>query len=203
MRKTIVMCGLFVAGVGFVGSAIGQVGAPPGGGGFDRGAGRQDPLQLLNNPSVRKELELSDDQAKAVPEAVMKALGGVLSDKQLKRFKQIELQQRGLSAFADPAVQDKLNLSGSQKDTVKTILEDAAKEMRDLRGGGFDRTAFEKIAGIRKETLEKVTGVLSAEQKSTWREMTGDAFKMERPAFNFGGTDGKKRFEFKKKSTNE
>ncbi|MEI7686392.1 MAG: hypothetical protein WCL32_15340 [Planctomycetota bacterium] len=185
MRKMTITFGLFVAALGLVGVASGQIRV---GGG--QGAGR-DPIQLLSNASVKKELELTDEQEKALPEAMLKALSGVLSDKQYKRFKQIELQQRGSGAFVDPKVQEALKLNDAQKDSIKTIIEDSRKEMRDLlQGGGFGKGAGEKIEGARKEAMEKVTGVLSSDQKKSWREMTGDSFKVEMPAF---GGFGKKK----------
>src|SRR5689334_19038493 len=83
-----------------VGPALAQgekKGGPPGGfpfGGGMGGRGAQDPAALLNNPSVQKELKLSEDQQKKVPEAVMKALKEVLEPDQVKRLKQIQLQLR-------------------------------------------------------------------------------------------------------------
>lgn len=194
MRKMTITLGLFVGALGLAGIASGQIGVGQG--------VRNDPLQLLNNASVKKELELTDEQAAALPDAVLKALSGVLSEKQLKRFKQIELQQRREGAFLDAKVQESLKLNDTQKNDIKTIVEDSRKEMRELfTGGGFGKGSNEKLDNLRKETLEKINGVLSSDQKKTWREMSGDAFKMERPTFgNFGGGDGKKKFEFKKKT---
>lgn len=200
MRKMTVTVGLFIGALSVASVASGQIGV----GGFGGGAGRTDPLQLLNNPSVKKELEVTEEQSQAVPEAVMKALSGVLSDKQLTRFKQIELQQRGTGAFTDAKVQESLKLTENQKNDIKTIVEDSRKEMRELFGaGGFGKGGTEKLDNLRKETMEKITGVLTSDQKKSWRAMTGDSFKMERPTFGGAGggnTDGKKRFEFKKKT---
>jgi len=185
MRKMTIAFGLFVGALGLAGVASGQIRL---GGG--QGAGR-DPVQLLSNASVKKELELTDEQAQALPEAVLKALSGVLSEKQFKRFKQIELQQRGTGAFVDTKVQEALKLNDAQKDSIKTIVEESRKEMFEfLQGGGFGKGAGEKIEGAKKEAMEKVAGVLSSDQKKSWREMTGDSFKVEMPAF---GGFGKKK----------
>ncbi len=196
MRKMNVILGMFVLALSLAGIASGQVGFGGGGGGLAGGIGRQDPVQLLNNASVKKELELTDEQTQAIPEAVMKALGGVLNEKQLKRFKQIELQQRGTAAFSDAKIQENLKFSDTQKDSIKTILEDSRKEMKEALGGGggaFAKGGNEKLENLRKETLEKITGTLSADQKKSWREMTGDTFKLERPAFGGAGGGGKNK----------
>ena len=65
--------------------------------------------------------------------------------------------------------------------------------MRDLfpprgrRGGGGgappDPSAFQermkKMAAMRKETLDKVQAVLTADQKKSWKDMTGDPFEVQ------------------------
>ena len=188
MRKMNVILGMFMLALSAAGIASGQVGGFGGGGGLAGGMGRMDPVSLLNNASVKKELELTDEQLQAIPEAVMKALSGVLNEKQNKRFKQIELQQRGTAAFSDAKIQESLKMTEEQKSNVKTILEDSRKEMMEaLGGGGFAKGGAEKMENLRKETLEKLTGTLTAEQKKSWREMTGDTFKIERTGIGAGG----------------
>ena len=44
---------------------------------------------------------------------------------------------------------------------------------------------MQKIAALRKESVQKVVDVLSADQKKTWKEMTGEPFEVKfetRPA---------------------
>src|SRR5262249_20714624 len=110
----------------------GQGGAPPGapGGGF--GGGR---LFLLSQKSVQEELKLTDDQVKKVSELEQKqrdafqgarnlsreeaqkkfqelasdtnkAIADSLKEDQVKRLKQISLQQQGTRALSDPEVAD-------------------------------------------------------------------------------------------------
>lgn len=195
MRKMSAILALFISGLGLAGVASGQIG---GGGGFGGGGNRNDPLTLLNNPSVKKELDITDEQGKAIPDAVMKALSGVLNEKQYARFKQIELQQRGTAAFSDEKVQSALKMTSAQKDNIKTILEDSRKEMREaFQGGG--KGSFEKLDNLRKETTEKVQGVLTSDQKKAWRDMTGETFKIERQGFGGGGFGRKGGDNTKKK----
>src|SRR4051812_15360495 len=135
MRKMTWILGLFVGGLCLAELASGQQG---GFGGFGGGFGKApDPVTLINNASVKKELDITDEQSAAVPAAVMKALGGVLNEKQFKRFKQIHVQQQGAQAFADKSVQGELKLTAAQKENVKTILDDNRKELLELipKGG--------------------------------------------------------------------
>ena len=67
-----------------------------------------------------------------MPDAVLKAIGGVLSEKQFKRFKQIELQQRGSNAFSDAKVQEALKLTAEQKDKLSKLQKDMESKLMEL-----------------------------------------------------------------------
>ncbi len=184
-------------------------GAGGGGGGF--GAFAPAPgsasLTLLNNKDVKKELELSDEQLEKLPAEVLVAISKVLSEKQYKRFKQIELQQRGNRAFADSTVQTALKVNDEQKKNIGSILEDAGKDIAEANkggfggfgkggGGGFGK-GNEKVDKINAESRDKILMVLTKDQRKVWREMIGDEFKMTAPTFGggfggFGKKDAKK-----------
>jgi hypothetical protein len=125
----------------------------------------------------------------AVSEETMTALADVLKPEQIKRFKQIELQRRGGEAFTEPEVQKALKLTGEQKERIKTIAADAAQERRELfqgaanQGqGGANRggeEAQKKMATLRKATVEKVSAVLTVDQKQTWKGMIGQPFEVQ------------------------
>src|SRR5262249_6799619 len=107
--------------------------------------------------------EKMQEVTKKVSEDAQKHLTGILKPEQEKRFKQIELQLRGIEAFMDPEVQTALKLADDQKEKIKTIGDDARKEMRTMfQGGGFgDPETRKKIAAFRKETLAKAEAVLT------------------------------------------
>jgi hypothetical protein len=175
---------LIVVAAGFAILEMAQSRAQVPGGGAPFGAkNQQNPLALLQMKAVKDEIKLTPDQAKKVDEAVWKSLGTVLDAEQLKRLKQIDLQQKDFRAFADPAIQDALKMTAEQKTNVQTIMDDADKEIMDLakdtggvgkgKGGGFD---FTKIQTIQKETKDRVFQVLDKTQKRTWNEMIGEKF---------------------------
>ncbi|HEV3235477.1 MAG TPA: hypothetical protein VGZ25_00715 [Gemmataceae bacterium] len=117
--------------------------------------------------------------SRTVSEEILKAADTILKPDQIKRLKQIELQQLGTQAFTRPEVQTALSLKDDQKEKVKAIADAAATEMRELRQGGNQQQGNrEKIAAIRKETQEKIQAVLTDDQKKTWKDMTGDPFQM-------------------------
>jgi hypothetical protein len=157
-----------------------------GGGMFGGGVGKNDPVALLNRDDVKKELDLSEEQTEKLPGAVMKAVAEVLNDKQMKRFRQIELQVRGTQAFVkDETLKKQLKLTDSQTKNIEEILADSQKEVAELfkeaKGAGGFKGLGEKMQGINKEAKEKVMGVLTAEQKKQYKELVGEEFKFEQP----------------------
>ena len=142
---------------------------------------------------------------RAVNEETLKAVGEVLKPEQLTRLKQIELQRAGFMAYTRPEVQTALKLNDEQKEKVKTVTDEANKQMRELFGmapgaggtrpprgqGGAGRGQgrrggpnAEKMTALRKETTEKIVAVLTDDQKKTWKELTGEPFELPaaRPA---------------------
>ncbi|MCI0639332.1 MAG: hypothetical protein L0Y72_29230 [Gemmataceae bacterium] len=196
----VVFTGLLLL-VGWAGGQQFQFGGK--GGGFGGGGAQADPVTLIRNAAVIKELDITEEQTQKIPAALTKALSGVLNDKQMKRLNQIVLQQKGMNAFLDAGVQTTLKISDDQKTNIKSILEDSAKEIaeaaKDAAAGGDFKGLQEKMAALRKEATDKVTNVLSETQRTTWKEMVGAEFKM--PAF--GGFGGGGKGKFKKKDFNQ
>lgn len=129
----------------------------------------------------------SEELNKTVSAETLKAVSGILSADQTKRLKQIELQQTGVRAFSRPDVQQALKLTDEQKDALKTIAEDTAKQQRELfqgargqGGAGRGQGNTEKMTALRKESMERVQKMLSADQKKAWKDLTGDAFEIQR-----------------------
>jgi Spy/CpxP family protein refolding chaperone len=118
-----------------------------------------------------------------------------LKPDQAKRLKQIQLQDEGARAFTDADVQKELKLTDKQKDEVKEIEEGLGRDMGEiLRGGREARGNPEKMAenrkkveALRKEAMDKVSGLLTDGQKKAWKEMTGEKFEVKREAFGGGG----------------
>ena len=184
-----------------------------GGRGGGRGRG-PNPLMLLTQKSVQQDLKLSSDQVQKIDDLGAKqresfqglrdlsrderrqkmqeltkqneqAVAGILNPDQTKRLHQIMLQLRGAGAFTDSKVADALNLTDDQKQKIQTIEEDARNSMREARQSGNR----EKAQEIRKDSLAKVMNVLTDEQKTKWKDMTGEPFKGE---IQFGPPGGRR-----------
>jgi len=118
---------------------------------------------------------------KTIGDESQKAIAGVLNAKQMKRFKQLQWQVGGARALNDPEVQKALKLSDDQKKKLNTVFADSDKKMRELFQGGNVEGAREKFQELRKQAQEKATGVLTADQKKSWKELKGEPFEFQRP----------------------
>jgi Spy/CpxP family protein refolding chaperone len=146
-------------------------------------AKHKDEFKALSKLERQEQREKGAELMKTVSKETDKALAGVLKADQQKRLHQILLQAEGARAFQDPKVQQKLKLTDEQKESIKTIEDDARKEMQEIfqnaRGNNDREAAGKKMAALRKETMEKVSGVLTDEQKTEWKQMTGKAFEIK------------------------
>jgi hypothetical protein len=127
----------------------------------------------------------NSEQAQAAEKFVKESL---TADQQ-KRFKQIRVQTMGVQAFADEDVQTALKFTDEQKTKIKTLVEDFSKDMRELTpqrgqgGGGGGNTNFQEIAEKRatltKTYTEKAQALLTADQKTAWKDYIGAEFKLQ------------------------
>jgi hypothetical protein len=117
----------------------------------------------------------------ALNEEAKGSVKDILKTDQLVRLDQIILQQRGLQAFADAKVQEKVSLSDDQKTKIKEIAGDIQTRQRELRQEfANDRQgAMQKMMALRKEGMDKALGVLTDSQKKSWKELTGEPFEVK------------------------
>jgi Spy/CpxP family protein refolding chaperone len=104
-----------------------------------------------------------------------KRVNGILNADQQKRFRQIGLQQAGPMALTRSDVADELKLTDDQKKKVQEIVNAQNEQMRSIfQDAGGDRDAARtKMEALRKDTNDKITALLSEEQKTKWKEMQG------------------------------
>jgi hypothetical protein len=135
---------------------------------------RQDAMKKINEETERVVKELKPEQT--------------------ARLKQIQLQQVGVVIFtnedmaknlglADEA--KKITLSDDQKEKLKEVTDQAAKDGMELfKSGGFGPDTMKKVQALRKEASEKSLNLLTSEQKKTWTELTGKPLEIR---FEFPG----------------
>jgi len=160
----------------------------------DKHKDEQEALQKIED--VQERFQKFGELRKTMSNDFLKDVADVLKPDQVKRLKQIDLQTRRSFAFQDPDVQKELNLTDDQKDKIKTIGEDARKEMREIGQGGQgnQEETRKKFAALQKDVDEKIQAVLTPEQKKSWKEMTGEPFEIKFEPGQFGkGKGGKKK----------
>jgi hypothetical protein len=137
--------------------------------------------QSLQGVDRQERREKMQELMKPINDETNKALSTLLKPEQLKRYKQITLQQRGVQAFASPELQSELKLTDDQKEKIRAIQEENRTQAQEIRQNaqGDREAAREKSIALRKETLEKVLGVLNDDQKKAWKEQTGEPFEVK------------------------
>jgi len=134
-----------------------------------------------------KMTELMAKIGKERTEVMDKLLPTVLKPEQIKRGKQIELQQGGVRALMKEDIQKQLKLSDKQTGELKEISEEIGKDLTALQGqireAIRDREKMQelqkKMTSLRKEGMDKATAVLNDEQKKTWKDMVGQPFEIK------------------------
>jgi hypothetical protein len=135
---------------------------------------------------------------KATNEKAMKELGPVLKEEQLKRLKQIEVQQMRMGAFTDAETGKALAITDAQKEKIKVIADETSKDTREIQTAIFSKEMDAKDGGkkmeaIRKDGMDKVLAILTDDQKAKYKALVGEPFEY-RPEFGggFGGGKGKR-----------
>jgi Spy/CpxP family protein refolding chaperone len=120
-----------------------------------------------------------------------KGLADVLKPEQMKRYRQLQLQQLGLIAFTEPDVQSKLKLTDDQVGQIRKINADSQGQRLELPQGGGNREEMrKKAATLGKESMDKALAVLSADQKQAWKDLTGEPLEVQFQGFPvFRGPD--------------
>jgi hypothetical protein len=137
--------------------------------------------QVADEGQLKKQVEL----ARKVTDETVEGMGDSLKPEQVKRFKQIAVQQTvrlaGAGVFLDPEVDKDLKLTDKQKEDLKKTVEDQQKKhlsaLKDAGGNPLD--VFKKLGTINKDSVEDVVKTLTDDQKKTWKELTGEPFEFK------------------------
>ena len=130
--------------------------------------------------------DIKEDQektAKATEEFYKKAdaeLGRILKPEQARRLKQIQLQLQGLSAFFDTNIVEALKLTEKQQRELRKLREALSRDASEIRtksmkdGPVKAPPPFMEMAAMDSKATAKAVELLNDQQKSTWKELTGE-----------------------------
>lgn len=138
----------------------------------------QDDLAKLKNAKPEERGEKFRELNKKMSAEGQKSLGTILKPEQLKRLREIHLQQVGLS---DAGAQEALKLTDEQKKKLLALAEETDKERREIvkNAQGNFREAMGKIDKLRKEAQGKQEKVLTEDQTKQWKTMLGKPFELK------------------------
>ena len=150
----------------------------------------RDDFAALSDLEPRERMPKMISLNKAVTEDLKKGLS--MTAEQAKRYDQISLQQRGLMAFADPTVVEKLKLTQDQRSQIREIASAGGAGRGGLAAfknasAEEKKDAFRKMRETQRENMKKVMAVLSDDQKTEWKELTGEPIEIQ---FAGGGRRG-------------
>jgi hypothetical protein len=134
-------------------------------------------MDLAKNEQIAKAVALIDY---TISNECLTGFRDVLRPEQIRRLKQIELQERGARAFSDPDVEKALHLTAEQKNTIDEVSRQAEKAIAGAHTSRKVEPLPQLMAlGQHREIMQKALELLTPEQKKTWSALAGPAFDFE------------------------
>ncbi len=129
-----------------------------------------------------------------------KAVAGILDQTQMKRYKELALQQMGAMALLRQSVGKELGITNEQRTKLQEIQREQMRSMFQRGGqggpGGAQMTPEERqkrmqeFREAREKTQAAMLEVLTAQQKAKWTQMIGKPFKFPEMQFGAGRRGG-------------
>lgn len=145
--------------------------------------------------------EAMQEAMQAIAKETEKGLNEVVNADQMKRLKQLSLQNimktGGLmTALMNPEVVKGLKLNEEQQEQLKGFNEDRMNTMREMfqggSGGGDRAEMMKKMQEYNASLNKKVAKLLTDDQNKALKELQGEEFKGQFPQPQMGGGRGKK-----------
>jgi Spy/CpxP family protein refolding chaperone len=142
---------------------------------------QREAMQGFQDLSQEERREKMQTVQREMQESIGKGLAEILKPEQTKRFHQIQTQQGGAQAFATPRIAEALKLTDDQKSKIRDINQETMQAMGELRQQFQDdrEGAMKKMAELRKSATDKAVEVLTADQKTTWKSLTGEPYEVK------------------------
>ena len=136
--------------------------------------------QRNQNATEEERTKAREERAKQVAEQDKK-IGEILKPEQVARLKQLRLQASGAMAFTNEELVKELKITKEQTDKIEAAMQ----ALRGSAQGGGGAGAF---AEMREKMNAKVMEILTAEQKTKYKELLGKPFDLSQ--LRMGGPRG-------------
>lgn len=133
--------------------------------------------ELAKFPNLPEEAfdKLDREQEAARTKVFVDSAKGLTAAQQT-RLRQLDVRVRGVSAFADPAIEKALQLTDAQKkkvrDAVAQVKTALTKYFDDDEGTETEQK--ERLFAFRAERQKDIEGALTKEQKELWLRLLGE-----------------------------
>ena len=138
-------------------------------------------LDSLPKTGQEREKKLNEHRKNA-QEKLAKHVKEVLQPGQLKRLRQVTLQQEDGFALGKDDVQKELKISQEQLKRFMAVVQELQKQVEPLfkeaQSGGNPEEIRPKVEKIRKDHVKKLEAVLTDAQKKQWTELLGPPFEL-------------------------
>ncbi len=107
-----------------------------------------------------------------------RALGEILSDRQIERLKQLSIQSQGVFVFKEPEIVEALNITPAQRADIRAIEHETIAKLfppRD-RSKGRTETRSQPSPEVMDEAVAQVVAIFSPDQVKRWKELTGPIY---------------------------
>lgn len=148
----------------------------------------RDRFQGMRDLSPEERREAFEDMRQEMEDLRAEAeesIGSVLSESQMKRLRQIELQQqvssRGAQALLSGAIAEKLGITPEQQEEMRSKAQQEQEKLA------------EQIRKLTEESRERVLAVLSESQRAQLKELMGEQYDMPQPQWGRRGGPGRNR----------
>jgi len=137
----------------------------------------------LKREEREKELAAHRPQAQEKLASVLKE---IMQAGQLKRLRQLELQQEGAFALhhGDVEIRKDLKITDEQRKQFMAVIQEMQTKMtpllKDVDSGGDPQEIWPKLMRIRKEHEGRIEALLSDAQKRRWKEILGKPLDLDK-----------------------
>jgi len=108
----------------------------------------------------------------------MRSAGSILNEQQANRYRQLDLQNRGLDALSEAEVQRRLNLTDAQQRQLRELRDRTETERRNLPSTDRLRSddGLRRWRDFQDQTRSRMNRILTEEQQRSWRDLTGTPY---------------------------